>query len=68
MQKTVLTISDFQDYEIKTLYACDKNREMWIITNPVTASITYKVNNRRSDWGNYEGYDLKEAITAYNEI
>lgn len=68
MRTPDLTISDFQDYKIETLYARDKNKEMFIITSSEKGTITYRVNNRRGDWGNYEGDSLSDAIAAYNEL
>jgi hypothetical protein len=51
MGTTDLSISDFQDYKIETLFARDKNKELLIIASPVEATIIYKVNSRRGDWG-----------------
>jgi hypothetical protein len=63
-----LNINHFQNYRIETLFAREKNREMIIIVVPEKSTVTYKVKNRRGDWGNYEGSSLEDAIAAYNEM
>jgi hypothetical protein len=68
MRSQDLSINDFKDYKIETLFARDKNKELFVTTTPEKASIIYKVNNRLCDWGNYEGSSLEAAITAYNEM
>ncbi len=70
MKNLDLNINHFQDYRIETLFAREKNREMTIIVVvvPEKSNVTYKVTNRRGDWGNYEGSSLEDAIAAYNEM
>jgi hypothetical protein len=41
---------------------------MTFIVVPEKSNVTYKVTNRRGDWGNYEGSSLEDAIAAYNEM
>lgn len=68
MRTPDLSINDFEGFKIEKIFARDKNKELIVTVTPEKTAIIYKVNNRRGDWGNYEGSDLDAAIAAYNEM
>ncbi|QIG73417.1 hypothetical protein EVC03_109 [Rhizobium phage RHph_Y5A] len=62
-----ISLHDFDGFEVKSIMASRDNSAvvMWMITDPVAATIRFKIENRRR--GTNSHFDkLAEAIDAFN--